>query len=174
MKINSARLTSTRHRQNSKQIGIVAKDSCFALFGARQYGAKTRKRSDEKYPRTLILTDPELSTPTESRQTTRQVSLCIDLARAKSEALNNIYSLFKQNIKSCNAKRRRQRRRTAKNNNTSKGDVTRDDSQRQFLEQHSYAMLEQCCNYSKQCRNNVTTLSCAKNRRCESPLVTSP
>ena len=34
--------------------------------------------------------------------------------RAKSEALDNIYSLFKQNIKSCNAKRRRQRRRTVK------------------------------------------------------------
>ena len=33
---------------------------------------------------------------------------------AKSEALDNIYSLFKQNIKSCNAKRRRQRRRTVK------------------------------------------------------------
>ena len=31
----------------------------------------------------------------------------IDLARAKSEALDNIYSLLKQNIKSCNAKRRR-------------------------------------------------------------------
>ena len=30
----------------------------------------------------------------------------IDLARAKSEALDNIYSLFNQNIKSCNAKRR--------------------------------------------------------------------
>ena len=38
---------------------------------------------------------------------------------AKSEALDNIYSLFKQNIKSCNAKRRRQRRRTVKNNNRS-------------------------------------------------------
>ena len=104
----------------------------------------------------------------------RKVSLCIDLARPKSEALNNIYSLFKQNIKSCNAKRRRQRRRTVKNNNTSKGDVTTDDSQRQFLEQHSYEMLGQCSNYSKQCRNNVTTLCCAKNRRCESPRVTSP
>ena len=33
--------------------------------------------------------------------------LYVDLARAKSEALDNIYSLFKQNIKSCNAKRRR-------------------------------------------------------------------
>ena len=31
----------------------------------------------------------------------------IALARAKSEALDNIFSLFKQNIKSCNAKRRR-------------------------------------------------------------------
>ena len=42
-----------------------------------------------------------------------------DLARAKSEALDNIYSLFKQNIKWCNAKRRRQRRLTVKNNNKS-------------------------------------------------------
>ena len=63
-----------------------------------------------------------------------------------------------QNIKSCN----------------SKGDVTRDDLQRPFLAQHSIAMLEQCCNYSKQCRNNVTTLCCDKNRRCESSRVTSP
>ena len=35
-------------------------------------------------------------------------------------------------------------------------------------------MLEQCCNYSKQCHNNVATLCCAKNRRCESFCVTSP
>ena len=36
-------------------------------------------------------------------------------------------------------------------------------------------MLEQCCNHSKQCRNNVATLpSCAKNRRCELSRVTSP
>ena len=43
----------------------------------------------------------------------------MDLARAKSEALDNtcIYSLLKQNIKLGNAKRRRQRRRTVKNNN---------------------------------------------------------
>ena len=34
-----------------------------------------------------------------------------DLARAKSEAFDNIYSLLKQNIKSCNAKRRRKRGR---------------------------------------------------------------
>ena len=35
-------------------------------------------------------------------------------------------------------------------------------------------MLEQCCNYSKQYRNNVATLCFAKNRRCESSRVTSP
>ena len=55
-----------------------------------------------------------------------------------------------------------------------KGDVTRDDLQRQFLAQHSVAMLDQCCNYSKQCRNNVARLCCAKNRRCESSRLTSP
>ena len=49
----------------------MAIDSCFALLGARQYGATTRERSDEKYPRTLILSpDPALSTPIESRHTT--------------------------------------------------------------------------------------------------------
>ena len=53
-------------------------------------------------------------------------------------------------------------------------DVTRYDSQQRFLAQHSVAMLEQCCKYSKQYRNNVATLCCAKNRRCESSLVTSP
>ena len=47
-----------------------------------------------------------------------------------------------------------------------KGDVTRDSSQRRFLAQQSVAMLKQCCNRSKQYRNNVTTLHCAKNRRC--------
>ena len=35
-------------------------------------------------------------------------------------------------------------------------------------------MLEQCCNYSKQCRNNVAKLCCVKNRRCESSRVTLP
>ena len=40
--------------------------------------------------------------------------------------------------------------------------------------QHSVAMLEQCCTYSKQCLNHVATLCCAKNRPCESPRVTSP
>ena len=49
-----------------------------------------------------------------------------------------------------------------------KGDVTRDDSKRRFLAQRTVAMLEQCCNYSKQCRNNVATLCCASSR------VTSP
>ena len=49
-----------------------------------------------------------------------------------------------------------------------KGDVTRDDSQRRFSAQHSIAMLENCCNYSKQYGDNVETLCCAKNRLCES------
>ena len=35
-------------------------------------------------------------------------------------------------------------------------------------------MLEQCCNHSKQCCNNVATLCCAKNRRCESSRLVSP
>ena len=30
------------------------------------------------------------------------------------------------------------------------------------LAQHSVAMLEQCCNYSTQCRNNDATLFCTK------------
>ena len=55
-----------------------------------------------------------------------------------------------------------------------KGDVTRDDSQRLFLAQHSVAMLEQCCNHSKQCHSNVAKLCSARNRRCESSRVTSP
>ena len=38
----------------------------------------------------------------------------IDLAGAKSKALISIYSLLKQNIKSCNAKRRRQQTRQKK------------------------------------------------------------
>ena len=42
----------------------------------------------------------------------------IDLAKAKSEALDNNYSLLKQNIKSRYAKRRRQLRRAVKNNNS--------------------------------------------------------
>ena len=53
--------------------------------------------------------------------------------------------------------------------------VTKDDPQGQFLAQHSVAMLEKCYNnHSKQCRNNVVMLCCAKNRRCESSRVTSP
>ena len=52
--------------------------------------------------------------------------------------------------------------------------VTRDDPQGQFLAQHSIAMLEQCCNHLKQCRNNVVMLCCTKNRQWESFRVTSP
>ena len=36
-----------------------------------------------------------------------------------------------------------------------KGDVTRDDSQRRFLAQQSVAMLKQLYNYSQQCCNAV-------------------
>ena len=43
-----------------------------------------------------------------------------------------------------------------------------------ILAQHRVAMLEQCCNNSKQYRYNVATLRCAKNRRCESSRVTLP
>ena len=53
-----------------------------------------------------------------------------------------------------------------------KGEVRRDDSQRRFLAQQVFAMLEQCCNYSKQCCDNVVTLCCAKNPRCESSHIT--
>ena len=42
-----------------------------------------------------------------------------------------------------------------------------------FFAQHSVAMLEQCCKYSKQCRNNVEMMCCVKNRRCKSSRVTS-
>ena len=52
-----------------------------------------------------------------------------------------------------------------------KGDVTRYDSQPRFLAQHSVAMLEQCCHYSKQHRNNVATLCCANSCCCESSHV---
>ena len=49
-------------------------------------------------------------------------------------------------------------RRSVDTANADKGDVTRDDSQRRFLAQHSVAMLEQCCNLSKQCCNTVLRL----------------
>ena len=52
--------------------------------------------------------------------------------------------------------------------------IKNDDSQQRVLAQHSVAMLEQCCNHSKQCGNNVATLCCSKNRRRESSRVTSP
>ena len=56
----------------------------------------------------------------------------------------------------------------------SQGDVRRYDSQRRFLAQHSVAVLEQCCNYSKQCRNNIAMLCWANNRCGESSRVTIP
>ena len=41
-----------------------------------------------------------------------------------------------------------------------------------ILAQHSIAMLEQCCNPSKQCCSNVAMLHCAKNRCYELSRVT--
>ena len=53
-------------------------------------------------------------------------------------------------------------------------DVTRDDSQRRFLAQHSVAtLLRHCFEWLQHC-SNIATLCCAKNRRCESSRVTSP
>ena len=53
-----------------------------------------------------------------------------------------------------------------------KGNVTlRNDD---LLAQHSFAILEQCCNHLKRCRNNVATLCGAKNRRRESSRVILP
>ena len=54
-----------------------------------------------------------------------------------------------------------------KSNQTLRLDVTREDSLRRFFAKHSIAMLEQCCNHLKQCRNNVATLCCSKNRCCD-------
>ena len=55
-----------------------------------------------------------------------------------------------------------------------KGGVTRDDSQRRFLAQHSVAtLLRHCFGWLQHC-SNIATLYCAKNRRCESSRVTSP
>ena len=39
------------------------------------------------------------------------------------------------------------------------GDVTRDDSQRQFFAQQNVGVLEQCRNLSKQCRSHVARLA---------------
>ena len=56
----------------------------------------------------------------------------------------------------------------------SKGDVTRDDSKRRFLAQHSVAtLLRHCFEWLQHC-SNIATLCCAKNRSCESSRVTSP
>ena len=55
-----------------------------------------------------------------------------------------------------------------------KGDVTQDDSQRQFLAQHNVAtLLRHCFKWLQHCCN-IAMLCCAKNRRCESSRVTSP
>ena len=56
----------------------------------------------------------------------------------------------------------------------SKGDVTRDDSQRRFSAQHSVAtLLRHCFEWLQHC-SSIATMSCVKNRCCESSGVTSP
>ena len=56
----------------------------------------------------------------------------------------------------------------------SKGDVTRDDSQRRFSAQHSVTtLLRHCFEWLQHCCS-IATMSCAKNRCCESSGVTSP
>ena len=52
-----------------------------------------------------------------SQSSSLSIRLIYRLSQVKSKALDNIYRLFKQNIKSRNPKRRRQSRRTVKNNN---------------------------------------------------------
>ena len=53
------------------------------------------------------------------------------------------------------------------------GDVTRDDSQRRFVAQHSVpTLLRHCFEWLQHC-SSIATLSCAENRRCESSRVTS-
>ena len=55
-----------------------------------------------------------------------------------------------------------------------KVDVTRDDSQRRFLAQHSVTtLLRPCFGWLQHC-SRVATLCCAKNRRFKSSRVTLP
>ena len=55
-----------------------------------------------------------------------------------------------------------------------KGDVTRGDSQRRFLAQHSIAaLLQHCFEWLQHC-SNIARLCCAKNGLCDSSRVTSP
>ena len=53
----------------------------------------------------------------------------------------------------------------------SSDDVTRDDSQRRFVAQHSVAtLLRHCFEWLQHCPN-IAAMCCAKNRRCESSRV---
>ena len=70
-----------------------------------------------------------------------------------------------------------QQNKVNRNTNVSsrfKGDVTRNDSKRRFLAQHSITtLLRHCFEWLQQC-SKIATLCCAKNRRCESSRITSP
>ena len=56
----------------------------------------------------------------------------------------------------------------------SKGDVTRDDSQRRFLGQDSVATSVRHCFEKLQHCSSIAKLCCAKDCHCESSRVTSP
>ena len=68
--------TSTRHRKNSKQSGIVAIGSFFAIIAALQYGVTTRESSvGKKNPaHSDFSPNLELTTPTKDRITPCHVS----------------------------------------------------------------------------------------------------
>ena len=55
-----------------------------------------------------------------------------------------------------------------------KGDVIQEDSQRQYLVQHCFAMLERCLNHSKQWCNNGVSLGHGNNHCCSSSHITPP
>ena len=57
-------------------------------------------------------------------------------------------------------------RRTLLKYKKSTDNVTRDDSQRRFLTQHSVAALLRLCSAWLQHCTNIATLCCTKNRRC--------
>ena len=55
-----------------------------------------------------------------------------------------------------------------------KGEVTQDDSQQRFFCATQHCNVGTMLQPFTQCRNNVATICCAKNRCCESSRVTSP
>ena len=58
----------------------------------------------------------------------------------------------------CTTLSKSEEKRDSSQSSVNYGDVTRDDSPRRFLAQHSAAMLGQCCNHSQQCCNALLGL----------------